>query len=170
MKSLKASQMSLQGVPGLSRSRVNLRDALQNSSSSFIACGTLTPTTQERPSSVYMPPGPVVLDQQRDLVAFLDDAVLQMPIAEFRRRAERHRGAEIDAVLAAVALAVLLRDRGDLGVAHAGLHGGESRAHGAVLHQRGALDQLHLLGALDDLDTVDQVGGIDVSALSETRA
>ena len=51
----------------------------------------------------------VVLDQQCNLVALLDDAVLHMALGEFRRRAERHRGAEIDAVLAAVALAVVLR-------------------------------------------------------------
>ena len=59
MKALKVSQMSLQGVPGLSRSSVSLRDSLTNCSSSFIACGTLAPTTQVRPSSVYMPPGPL---------------------------------------------------------------------------------------------------------------
>ena len=78
-----------------------------------------------------------------------------------RRLAGRHRGAQINAVLAAVALAVALRDRCDIAVAHAGLDGGEGRAHGAVLHGGGAPDQVLLLGALDDLDAVDEVGGID---------
>src|SRR5476649_1056367 len=59
MKALKPSHTSLLGVPGLSKSSVTLRDSMQKASSSFIACGTLAPTTQERPSSVYMPPGPL---------------------------------------------------------------------------------------------------------------
>ncbi len=80
-----------------------------------------------------------------------------MAVAEFRRRAERHRGAEIDAVLAAVALAVMLRDGSDFRVAHAGSYGREGGAHGAVLHERGAFDELHLLGAFDYLDAIDQV-------------
>ena len=66
-----------------------------------------------------------------------------------------------------MALAVVLRDSGDLDVAHAGLHRGEGGAHGAVLHQRGALHQLHLFRALDDLDAVDHVGGIDEARLRE---
>src|SRR6202043_3429242 len=84
--------------------------------------------------------GTGILDQKRHRVAFLDDAVLIMPRRKLRRLAGRHRGAQIDAVLAAVALAVALRDRGDIAVAHAGLDRGESRAHGAVLHGGGALD------------------------------
>ncbi len=57
-----------------------------------------------------------------------------MAVAEFRWRAERHGRAQVDAVLAAVALTVVLGDRGDLDVAHAGLHRGEGRPHRAVLH------------------------------------
>src|SRR6185437_14385477 len=94
----------------------------------------------------------IVLDQQRDLIALLDDAVLQMPVRKLGRLAQWHRGAEIDAVLAAVALTVMLRDGGYFGVAHAGFRGSEGGAHGAVLHQRGALHELHLFGTLDDLD------------------
>ena len=32
---------------------------------------------------------------------------------------------------------------------------------------RGALDQFHFFGALEDLDAVDQVGGVDVARLGE---
>ena len=162
--------MSLQGVPGLSRSSVNLRDGLAELELVLHRLRHLGADDAGAAELGVHAARAVVLDQQRDLVALLDDAVLQMAVGEFRRRAERHRGAEIDAVLAAVALAVVLRDGGDFGVAHAGFHRGKGGAHGAVLHQRRALDQLHLLGALDDLDAVDHVGGIDDSAPAETRA
>ena len=90
-----------------------------------------------------------------------------MALAELRRRIGGHRRAEIDAVLAAVALAVALRDRGDVAVAHAGLDGGEGGAHGAVLHRGGAADQFLLLGALDDFDRVDQIGGVDETGVGK---
>src|ERR1700687_6230497 len=111
--------------------------------------------------------GPVILDQERDLVALLDHAVLQMPVGNFRWTSERHRGAQINAVLAAVALAVMLCDRGHFGVAHAGLHRRERRTHGAVLHQRRAFYQLHFLRALDDLDAVDHVGRVNITGLRQ---
>ena len=88
--------------------------------------------------------GPVILDQKGNLVTLLDDTVLQMPVGEFRWRAERHRCAKIDAIFAAVTLAIVLRNSGNLGVAHPRFGGGKGGAHGAVLHQRGALHQFHL--------------------------
>src|SRR5262249_49528702 len=54
----------------------------------------------------------IVFHQQRNLVTLLDDTVLQVAIGEFRRLAERHRRAKINAILAAVALAVVLGHRG----------------------------------------------------------
>ena len=71
-------------------------------------------------------------------------------------------------MLAAVALAVALRDRRDIAVAQAGLDRGEGGTHGAVLHGGGALDQFLFLGALDHLDAVDHVGGVDEFAVGET--
>ncbi len=65
-------------------------------------------------------------------------------------------------------LAVMLRDRRHFGVAHAGLDRGKGCAHRAVLHRGSALHQLHLFRALDDLDAVDQVGGIDITSPWET--
>ena len=76
----------------------------------------------------------------RDYSAFLEnDWQLHMALAELGRNAERRRGAEIDAVLAAVVLAVMHRDRGDFSVAHSGLDRRKGRPHRAVLHDRAAL-------------------------------
>ena len=66
-----------------------------------------------------------------------------------------------------MALAVALRDGGDVAVAHARLDRGEGGAHGAVLHRGGAADQLLLFGALDHLDAVDEVGGVDKTGVGE---
>ena len=92
MKPLNCSQMSLLGVPGLSSSRVNMRASLTKPSSSFICCGTLAPTTQMRPSSAYMPPGPGAPHEERHCVALLYDAILHMPLAITCGTAKRHRG------------------------------------------------------------------------------
>src|SRR6185437_13565689 len=64
------------------------------------------------------PAGPGVLYQKRDRVTFLDDAILIMALRELRWFAGRHRGAQIDAVLAAVTLAVALREGCDIPIAH----------------------------------------------------
>jgi hypothetical protein len=90
-----------------------------------------------------------------------------MALGDVGRRAERRRGAEIDAVLAAVALAVALGDRRDVGIAHAGLERAERRPHGAVLHACAAHHQLLLLGALDHLDAVDHVARLDELGVRE---
>ena len=157
--------MSLQGVPGLSRSRVSLLARFHDEGEFVLhRLRHLADHAGAAELGVHAA-GPVILDQQRDLVALLDHAVLQMAVGKFRWLAERHRGAEIDAVLAAVALAVKLRGRGHFGIAHAGLHRREGGAHGAVLHQRRALDQFHFLRALDDLDLVDHVGGVNITRL-----
>src|SRR5262249_43442984 len=111
------------------------------------------------------PAGPVVFHEQCNLIPLLDDTVLQVAIGEFRRLAERHRRAEINAVLAAVALAVVLRYGGDFSIAHARLRRREGGAHRAVLHQCGALHQFHFLGAFYDLDPVDHVRRIDEARL-----
>ena len=66
-----------------------------------------------------------------------------------------------------MALAVALRDRRDIAVAHARLDGVERRTHGAVLHRGRAADEVALLGALDCLDAVDHVGGIDKARIRE---
>ena len=67
---------------------------------------------------------------------------------------------QVDAVLRAVALAVALGNRGEIGVAHARLERAERRPHGAVLHARRAPHQLLLLRALDHLDLVHQVARV----------
>src|SRR4029079_12113322 len=111
--------------------------------------------------------GPGVLDQERERVTLLDGAVLHMPLTELRGHAGRRRRAEIDAVLATVILAVVHRDRGHFGVAHAGLDCGEGRFHRAVLHDGGAANELQLLCALDDLNAVDQFAGVDITRARE---
>ena len=98
-----------------------------------------------------------ILDQERNDVAVFDDAVLMVALAEGRRHVRRHRSTQIDAVLATMALAVALRDGGDVAVAHSRFNGGKGGAHGAVLHRCGTADQCTLLSAFDDLDAVDQV-------------
>ena len=55
----------------------------------------------------------------------------------------------------------MLGGGGHFGVAHAGLHRRERRLHGAVLHKGRAADELHLLGALDDFNSVDHFAGVD---------
>ena len=67
-----------------------------------------------------------------------------------------------------MALAVALRDRRDVAVAHAGLDSGERRAHGAVLHGGSAADEVALFGAFDRLDLVDQVRGFDKARVGKT--
>src|SRR5665213_830568 len=118
MKALKASQMSLHGVPGFNRSSVICRDDLQKSSSSVIACGTLTPTTHERPSSVYMPPGPLSSTRSAIWSPFWMTRFCKCLLPNFEgvpSGIEAHRYA----VLRAMRHAVLLRYRCHLGVAHA---------------------------------------------------
>src|SRR5262249_61220898 len=105
--------------------------------------------------------GPVVLDQQHYEVALANDAALVVALHDLGRRAERRRRDEIDAVLAAVTLAVALGDRRDVGLAHARLERAECRAHRPILHARRAYDELLLLRALDHLDLVDEIAGID---------
>jgi hypothetical protein len=66
-----------------------------------------------------------------------------------------------------VILAVVHGDRGNFGVAHAGLDRGEGGLHRAVLHDGGAADELQLLGALDHLDAVDQFARVDIFGARE---
>ena len=117
-----------------------------------------------------MPPGPESSTSSAIASPFLMVRFCTWRWPNFAGAAERRRGAEIDAVLAAVILAVVHRDRGHLGVAHAGLDRGEGGLHRAVLHDGAALDQLQLLGALDHLDAVDQLAGVDVFARRETSS
>ncbi len=58
-------------------------------------------------------------------------------------------------------LTVVLRKGRDIPIAHAWFHSRKRRAHGAVLHQRGAANEFLLLGALDHLDAVDEIGSVD---------
>ena len=52
---------------------------------------------------------------------------------------------EEQSLLAAERVPDLLGDRGNLELAHAGLHGRERSAHGLVLRGRGRAHQLHLI-------------------------
>src|SRR5882762_787002 len=99
-------------------------------------------------------PRPVVLDQDRELVAFAQHAVLLVAVGEDRGGADRTRAGEKQSLLAAVLVADVLGDCRDLELPHAGLHRGESFLHRLVLHRRGAADALELLGAFDRLDAV----------------
>ena len=103
----------------------------------------------------------VVLDQQRHVVAALHDAALVMASAQDRGLAERRRRAAEQALLAAEQFALVLRERGEVAVAHAGLDRGHHLGPLRVLHGGGAADQRDFLGALDRLDAVDEVGGVD---------
>src|SRR5262249_16718893 len=79
---------------------------------------------------------------------------------EAGRLADRRRGAEKDALLAAKKLAFLLSERGRVDVAHAGLDGAHNIGKERVLHLAAALDQADLLRALDRLEAVDELGRI----------
>src|SRR5262249_38052886 len=94
-------------------------------------------------------PRSIVLDQQGEVVALANDAVLRMAMPEFAGSAERSRRAQINPLLAAMTLAEELCGGRDVAVAHARLDGIERSLHGAVLHQRRAAHELHLLRALD---------------------
>src|SRR6266568_4554124 len=97
----------------------------------------------------------VVLDQERHIVAALHDAALVVPAAQDRGLAERRGGAAEQALLAAEKLALVLRQRGDLAVAHAGLHRVDDLGPLRVLHRGGTADERNLPLALDGLDAVD---------------
>ena len=61
----------------------------------------------------------------------------------------------------------MLCDGRHLELAHARPDGGKGRFHGRVLHRGRAPDERELLGALDDLDGIDQLRGVHPSGLGE---
>src|ERR1700722_15283412 len=59
--------------------------------------------------------GTVVLDEDCEMLARLEGPALQVAVGEARALAERRRGAEKQALLAAEQAALVLRERGDVG-------------------------------------------------------
>lgn len=105
--------------------------------------------------------GAVVLDQQREVIARLQRAALEVAADEGRATAERGRSAEEDALLATLPLACLLSHGGHVDVAQRRPDRLQDAREDGVLHRRGLADQGDLLRALDRLVAVDQVGGVD---------
>src|SRR5262249_46187474 len=105
-------------------------------------------------------PGPVVLDQQREVLPRLEATGLQMTINEARCLPERGRGAQEESLLAAEEPTLILRERGNVVVAHAGLNLLEHPREYLVLHLRGLADEAPLLLALDRLEAIDEFGRI----------
>src|SRR5215475_4468953 len=103
----------------------------------------------------------VVLDQQRHVVATLHDAALVVPAAQDRGLAKRRGGAAEQALLAAEQFALVLCERGDLTVAHAGLEHFDKLRPLRVLHGGGAADERDLLVTLDRFDAIHEVSGVD---------
>ena len=104
---------------------------------------------------------PVVLDQQREMLAGFERAALLMAVDEIGALAERRRAAEEQPLLAAEHPPLVLGERGHLGVAHARANLLEHAGEYLVLHQGGAADQRDLLLALDRLEAVDELGRVD---------
>src|SRR6187399_2001737 len=72
------------------------------------------------------PAGSVIFNEKSDRIPLLNDATLNVPLTEFsraeskdRRFVSRHRSAEINPILTAVTLTVILCGRGDFGISHA---------------------------------------------------
>src|SRR5215211_4912113 len=63
----------------------------------------------------------IVLDQNGEVVAFAQRAVLEMRVLKTSALSHRRRAAEIDALFAALQLALVAGERDQLDVAHAGL-------------------------------------------------
>src|SRR5262245_21199243 len=110
--------------------------------------------------------GPVVLDQQREMLTGLEATRLQMTIYEARCLPERGRGAQEESLLAAEEPALILRERGDVVVAHAGLNLLQHPREHLVLHLRGLADEVPLLLALDRLEAIDEFGRIHELSLA----
>ena len=95
------------------------------------------------------------------MLAGLEGAALLIAVGEARALAERRRGAEKQALLAAEQAALVLGERGDVGVAHARLHPREQAGEDLVLHRRRLADRDDLLRALDRLEAVKRLGHVD---------
>src|SRR5215510_16468671 len=94
------------------------------------------------------------------MVARLERATLHVAWRKPRGLPDRRRGAEEDALLAAEHLAFVLRERGHVDVAHAGLYAAHHLGEDRVLHLAAALDQADLLRTLDRLEAIDEFGRI----------
>src|SRR5947207_2891823 len=80
----------------------------------------------------------VVLDQQHEMVAGFERAALHMTRRKSRGLADRRRGAEEDALLAAEHLTLVLRERGHIDIAHPGFDRFCDLGEDRVLHLRAA--------------------------------
>src|SRR5207249_3996971 len=87
--------------------------------------------------------GAVVLDQQHEVVAWLERASLQMTRRERRALADRRRRAEENVLLAAEHLAFMLRQRRHVDVAQPRLDPARDLGEHSILHFGAALDQAY---------------------------
>src|SRR4029079_7278434 len=104
--------------------------------------------------------GTVVLDQQGEVLAGLKRTRLQVPVDEARRVAERRRRSEEQSLLAAEEPTFVLRQRGNVIVAHAGPDLFQYTVENLILHLRRFADQSPFLLALDRLEVVDKFSRI----------
>src|SRR4051812_24808848 len=118
--------------------------------------------------------GTVVLDQQGEMLAGHERTRLQVPVDEARRLAERRRRSEEQTLLAAEEPTFVLRQRGNVIVAHAGPDLLQYAVENLVLHLRRFPYQRPFLVALDRLEVVDEFGrihefGLALELMFDTR-
>src|ERR1022692_533786 len=75
----------------------------------------------------------VVLDQEAELIARLDDAILQVAVDDLARLPRRPGEGKKQTLLAAERVPNLLGDRGNIELAHPGLDGRKRGTHRLVL-------------------------------------
>ncbi len=108
-----------------------------------------------------------VLDDERELVAVLDDPVLVVADLELRGLTHRCRADHVDAALAAPLLAEALDLGREVGLAHPRPRDRERMVQRLVLQRRGRAQDLLLGRRFDRLDRVDQLARVDDLDITE---
>src|ERR1700719_4300865 len=112
------------------------------------------------------PAGAVDLDQQGQMIAAVERALLQMARHERRDGPDAGRGTEKDALLAAELLALALSKRRNIDVPQSRPNSLDHAREDLVLQAGRAADETDFLLALDRLVTVDEPRCIDEAALA----
>src|SRR6266446_9030137 len=103
----------------------------------------------------------VVLYQYGEMLPRLEGASLLVAIGKAGAGAEGRGGAEKQPLLAAEQATLVLGERRDVGVAHAGLNVCEQPGEDFILHERRHADSNDFLGTLDGLEPVDGVRHVE---------